>query len=107
MKYLEQRIEELEKEILKLKSKFISLECKYDHLYNCKTEDTSKYLNNYPNAEEPWYPPYPDIMGSWNDTPIDTKNWEFPSINSFDSSTYYPPANPEDVLENLNVVKND
>jgi hypothetical protein len=132
MKYLEQRVEELEREMLRLKAKIISLECKHDHLYNSNIEDTSKYLNNYPpysgvnlmsepdletTFASPWdcseaekksldtitikkssaiddstyyHPEYPNVLGSWDPTPD--------YVDSTDIPTYYPPANPEDVL---------
>jgi hypothetical protein len=120
MKYLEQRIEELEKEILKLKAKVVSLECKNDYLYNSKKEDTSHYLNNYPPYptvdvkkvypdanKNIWCPPYPEIVGSWDDV---SKNSEVPNPDYVDSSdlpVYYPPANPEDVIEGNSMEPTD
>jgi hypothetical protein len=97
MKYLEQRVEELEKEILKLKARIISLECKQDYLYSPlpSANDTKDLKENI------WCPPYPEIIGSWDDAPTNI-NWGFPNLDYKDSSdlpTYYPPANPKDVLE--------
>jgi hypothetical protein len=139
MKYVEQRLEELEREILKLKAKVIKMECERDYLYDCDKNDTSHYLYNYPpypsvnimsepdletafaspfdktkmeqnplntvtvdtkNTNDVFDPPYPNIVGSWD------KNLDY--VDSFDLPTYYPPTNPEDVLdENKSGFKTD
>jgi len=101
MKYLEQRVEELELEVKLLKAKN-------------KLNDTSGYLNNYPPYNDPnkedymynhldmsllsesavdssdlpqCYPPYPDIIGSYDNFDWNTtKDWA-----SFNQTDEIPP----------------
>jgi hypothetical protein len=91
MKYLEQRIEELEKEVALLKAKFKLQETKTTGFVNeqpvrLEKKDASQYLNNYP--------PAPD----WKNKEISDYMYN-PSINllsnpdyvdSFDVPAYYP-----------------
>lgn len=72
MKYLEQRVEDLEREVQELKVK----------LFQKEFEET----------KNSWCEPsYPNIWGSWDENP----NY----VDSFDRPAYYPSANPEDVIE--------
>jgi hypothetical protein len=103
MKYLEQRVEELELEVKLLKAKN-------------KLNDTSDYLNNYPPYNNPnkedymynhsnitllsgvnldssdlpqCYPPYPDVIGSYDNFDWSTsKDWA--SFNQTDEIPPYP-----------------
>jgi hypothetical protein len=57
MKYLEQRVEELEKEVTFLKAKFNLQETKTtgfinEHPIRVQNKDTSRYLNNYPPSPD-------------------------------------------------------
>ena len=120
MKYLEQRVEELELEVKLLKAKN-------------KLNDTSGYLNNYPpfndsNKEDymynhldmsllsgvnidssdlpQCYPPYPDIIGSYDDFDWNTsKDWA--SFNQTDEIPPYPSHEEisEISLEQLNKIE--
>ena len=92
MKYLEQRVEDLEKEVQELKIKLFQKEFK---------ETKHDYMYNYSNMtllsetkSEADFPPYPNILGSWDPNPD--------HVDSTDLPTYYPPANPEDVIEDNN-----
>ena len=103
MKYLEQRVEELELEVKLLKAKN-------------KLNDTSRYFNNYPPYKDPnkedymynhldmsllsgvnvdssdlpqCYPPYPDVIGSYDNFDWNTmKDWV--SFNQTDEIPPYP-----------------
>jgi hypothetical protein len=89
MKYIEQRIEELEKQVQELKIKLFQKEfkeAKHDYIYN----HPNMTLLSQPNSETA-FPPYPNILGSWDPNPD--------YVDSTDLPTYYPPANPEDVIE--------
>ena len=89
MKYLEQRVADLEKKVQELEVKLIQKEFK---------ETKHDYMYNYSNMtllsetkSEADFPPYPDVWGSWE-----------PIHNLIDSSNippYYPPANSEDVIK--------
>jgi hypothetical protein len=120
MKYLEQRVEELELEVKLLKAKN-------------KLNDTSGYLNNYPPYNDPnkedymynhldmsllsgvnidssdlpqCYPPYPDIIGSYDNFDWNTsKDWA--SFNQTDEIPPYPGHEEisEISLEKLNKIE--
>jgi hypothetical protein len=120
MKYLEQRVEELELEVKLLKAKN-------------KLNDTSGYLNNYPPYNDPnkedymynhldmsllsgvnidssdlpqCYPPYPDVIGSYDNFDWSTsKDWA--SFNQTDEIPPYPGHEEisEISLEKLNKIE--
>ena len=69
MKYLEQRVEDLEREVQELKVK----------LFQKEFEETK---NSWKET------PYPNIWSSWDEI-----------LDSSDIPAYYPPANSEDVIE--------
>ena len=71
MKYLEQRVEYLEKQVQELKVKLFQKE----------------FEENKNSWKET---PYPNIWSSWDDI--------LDYIDSSDLPAYYPPANPEDVI---------
>lgn len=88
MKYLEQRIEDLEKEVQELKVKLFQKEfkeTKHDYMYN----HSNMTLLSETKAETA-FPPYPNILGSLDPN----SNY----VDSIDLPTYYHPANPEDVI---------
>ena len=87
-KYLEQRVEELELEVKLLRAK-IKLN---------EPNGTSKYINNYPKCDpfkdymhdsnvnsmsETDFPPYPDILDSWDNNPDDIVEEESTTIPSW------------------------
>lgn len=89
MKYLEQRVEELEQEVQELKIKLFQKEfkeAKHDYIYN----HPNMTLLSQPNSETA-FPPYPNILGSWDPNPD--------YVDSTDLPTHYPPANPEDIIK--------
>ena len=90
MKYLEQRVDELEKEVQELKIKLfqkVFKETKHDYMYNYSNMTLLSETKS-----EADFPPYPNILGSWD--PKDDYE-DFSNI-----TPYYPPANPEDVIKN-------
>jgi hypothetical protein len=108
MKYLEQRIEKLEKDLIQLAndtSRHLNnyVECPPNPiraLSNSATDDTSPNPNYADSSDHPeYYPHYPDVIGSWddgvksnNEEPVIT-SWGF--VSDFDKQD-------KDFLRSLN-----